>query len=198
MVDRTIFVLSFILPHHEDVMRRTETRRQRYEKKLKTAKKMPVSVCMVNFGIDSNVAFMVRTAVCYGAESVMIIGNIPDRPNLHSLSGSTSDLIPIIGFSNPHEFLEHCRKMDYNVVSAELCEGSTDLNYFDFDFSKKTVLVLGSETTGVPGDIILNSSPVYIQMNGPGFCLNTSVTGSIILNEYHRQYSLKVGAQNAA
>lgn len=179
-------------------MKRTETRRQRYEKKLKMAKKMPVSVCMVNFGIDSNVAFMIRTAVCYGAESVMIIGNIPERSSLHSLSGSTSDLIPIIGFSNPHEFLEYCRSNEYNVVSAEICDGSTDLNHFNFDFTKKTVLVLGSETTGVPGDIILNSNPVFIQMNGPGFCLNTSVTGSIILNEYHRQYSIRVFAQNAA
>lgn len=180
-------------------MYRTETRRQRYDKKSVNAKFMPVSFCAVNFGIDENLALLIRTAACYGAESVMVIGSVPDHSYLRPRSGSTVDYIKIIQFATPHDFLQHCRDNGYNIVSAELCEGATDLNDYNFKFDRPTVLVMGNEYTGVPSEIIYHSDPVFIQMNGIGFCLNTMTTGAVFLNEYQRQFvSLNKGVKNAA
>lgn len=168
-------------------MNRIETRRQRYDAKKAAANIMPISVCMVNFGIDENVALTIRAAACYGAESVMIIGSVPDRSFLNSRSGTTLDYVKIIQFSNPNKFLKFSRENNYHIVSAELCDGSTDINKYLFPMDKKVVIVMGNEYTGVPSDIIHNSDPVFIPMNGPGFCLNTMQTGTVFLNEYSRQ-----------
>jgi len=171
-------------------MFRDETRRQRYDKKLNTAETLPVSVCTVNFSIDANLALTIRASVCYGAEKVFVIGSVPEYKFLNPASGSTAQYIEIVQFSTPHEFLEYARGNNYNIVSAELCEGATEINSFSFDFSKKTIIVLGNENTGVPAEIIFNSTPVYIKMRGIGHCLNTMQTGAIFLNEYTRQYSI--------
>jgi tRNA G18 (ribose-2'-O)-methylase SpoU len=173
-------------------MNRAETRRQRYEKKLADAHIMPVSVCMVNFGIDENVALTIRAAACYGAESVMIIGSVPDRTFLRPRSGTTVDFVNIIQFSNPNAFLKYARENDYHIVSAEICDGAVDINDYSFPMNKKTIIVLGNEYTGVPAEIIFHSDPVFITMNGPGFCLNTMQTGAVFLNEYSRQYSKRI------
>lgn len=180
-------------------MYRTETRRQRYDKKSATAKFMPVSFCAVNFGIDENLALLIRTAACYGAESVMVIGSVPDHAYLRPRSGTTVDYVKIIQFSTPHDFLQHCRDNGYNIVSAELCDGATELTDYNFSFDKHTVLVMGNEYTGVPAEVIHNSDSVYVQMNGPAFCLNTMVTGAVFLNEYQRQFiHYKRGKSNVA
>lgn len=177
-------------------MYRTETRRQRYARKLQQAHIMPVSVCMVNFGIDENIALTIRAAACYGAESVMIIGSIPDHSYLRPRSGTTVDFVNLLQFSNPHDFLEFVRENDYHLVSAEICDGAVDINEYQFPMNKKTIIVMGNEYTGVPAEIIYNSDPVYITMRGPGFCLNTMQTGTVFLNEYARQYAIN-GKRNS-
>jgi len=169
-------------------MRRSETRRQRYEEKAKTAQTIPVSVCMINFGIDDNVALTIRAAACYGAESVMIIGSVPDRSFLRPRSGTTVDYVEIKQFSTPHDFLEFCRKEEYDIVSAELCDGATDLFNHRFSFDRKTVIVMGNEYTGVPAEIIHNSRPVYIRMAGTAYSLNVMQASTAFLNEYSRQH----------
>jgi len=170
-------------------MYRTETRRQRYEKKKQQAHLMPVSVCMVNFGIDENIALTIRAAACYGAESVMVIGSVPDYSFLRPRSGTTVDFINLMQFSNPNRFLAFARENDYHLVSAEICEGAIDINDYHFPMNKKTIIIMGNEYTGVPAEVIYNSDPVYITMRGPGFCLNTMQAGTVFLNEYSRQYS---------
>lgn len=172
-------------------MYRTETRRQRYDKKLSNAKFMPVSLCAVNFGIDENLALTIRTAACYGAESVMVIGSVPDHAFLRPRSGTTVDYVKIIQFSTPHDFLEHCRERGYNVVSAELCDGATDINNYRFNTNNHTVIVMGNEYTGVPAEIVHHSDPVYIPMNGAGYSLNVATAGVAFIHEFQRQYYTK-------
>lgn len=172
----------------DKIMFRPETRRNRYDKKKASAQTLPVSVCTVNFGIDVNLALTIRAAVCYGAENVFVIGSIPDHKYLSPASGSTVDYINLVNFKTPHEFLNFSRENSYKIVSAELCDGAVDLDDYNFSFDKKTVIVLGNENTGVPSEIIFNSDPVFIRMNGAGYCLNTMQTGSVFLNEYSRQY----------
>ena len=171
-------------------MYRTETRRERYENKKKVAKTLPFSLCAVNFGIDENLALTIRAAACYGAESVMVIGSLPDHAYLRPRSGTTVDFVKILQFSTPHDFLEYCREKGYNVVSAELCDGATDITDYRFDFSRHTVMVMGNEYTGVPAEIIHNSDPVFIPMQGVGYSLNTMQSSVVFSNEFCRQLAV--------
>lgn len=54
---------------------RNETRRERYCKKLDNAKTFPISIATVNFMFDENLGFVVRSAACFGASAVHIIGS---------------------------------------------------------------------------------------------------------------------------
>ena len=68
-------------------MHREETRRQRYNEKLKIAKKYPISLCAINFRLDDNLGYLVRSAACFGAERLYVIGHVPDRSRIKASSG---------------------------------------------------------------------------------------------------------------
>lgn len=167
---------------------RSQTRRQRYENKIANgAKEIPLGVCLVNFSFNANIAMTIRTAVCYGAE-IMVIGSIPSRADLRAASGSTVDFAKIRSFSNPMSLLEASKEEGFNLVSAEITPYAHSLNEYNFDLEKKNVIVIGNESVGVPEGILLNSDVVYIPHRGGGFCLNASVAASIMINEFNRQY----------
>ena len=160
---------------------RTETRRQRYDRKINNAKTYPFSLCAINFRVDDNFGHLVRSAGCFGAKTVYVIGHTPDRSEIKSSSGSLIDYVNIIQFSTPQEFLEHCRKEQIKVVAAELVEGARPLSSYDFDFNGHICLVVGNESTGA-------SDVVYVEMPGVGYCLNTAQTANILLYEAVKQY----------
>lgn len=167
---------------------RDETRRERYDRKLQSSIQLPVSFVAINFDFDDNLAFLIRTAACYGARSIFVIGSIPPRSVLNPKSGSLYDYIELKSFSNPGEFLRFSRLHGINLISAEISERAHNLYNYKFNFLQHTAIVLGHETTGIPVEIANNSEHVFIPMPGPGFCLNTSQTGTAMITEYSRQY----------
>ena len=171
---------------------REETRRQRYDSKLNTAKKYPISLCAINFRVDDNLGYLVRSAACFGAERLYVVGHVPERSRIKASSGSLIDYVEIISFSTPREFIEHTRQQNMQIVAAELVEGSRSLSTYDFDFSGPVVLVVGNEQAGVPVEILNNAHTVHIRMPGVGYCLNTSQTANILLYEAVRQYGQKL------
>lgn len=167
---------------------RNKTRRERYNLKKKTAVSLPLGIVTVNFDFNDNLAFTIRTAACYGAYDIHVIGSIPDRSLINPKSGSLVDYVNLHSYSNPSKFLQWSRKNNIKLISAELSDDATSLFDYDFNFCEKTCLVLGHETTGIPVEILMNSEKVYVPMPGIGFCLNTSQTGTAIMTEYVRQY----------
>lgn len=167
---------------------REETRRERYNHKLTQAITMPISLVAINFDFDDNLAFLIRTAGCFGAKHVYVIGSIPDRSKLNPKSGSLFDYVSLKSFSNPSEFLAYTRENKIQLVSAELSEDAVSLYDYSFNREVETAIVLGHETVGVPVEILINSDKVYIPMMGAGYSLNTSQTGTAFITEYTRQY----------
>jgi len=170
---------------------REETRRQRYDNKLKTAKKYPISLCSVNFSFDDNLGYLIRSAACFGAERVYVIGHVPPRSELKALSGSLIDYVEIVQLARPSEFLTQMEVTGTQVISAELAEGARPLSSYSFDFSRHLCMVVGNEQTGVPPEILQRSDVIYVKMSGVGYCLNTAQTANILLYEAVNQYDAK-------
>jgi tRNA G18 (ribose-2'-O)-methylase SpoU len=168
---------------------REETRRQRYDKKLKTAKKYPISLCAINFRLDDNLGYLVRSAACFGAERLYVVGHVPERSRIKASSGSLVDYVEIVQFSTPSEFLTEMEIGGISIVSAELVEEATPLASYSFDFSRPVCLVVGNEQTGVPTEILTRSQVVYIEMAGVGYCLNTSQAANVLLYEAIKQFT---------
>ena len=168
---------------------RTETRKERYDKKLKNAKKYPISLCAINFRVDDNLGYLIRSAACFGAERLYVIGHVPERSRIKASSGSLVDYVEIVQFSKPSEFLTHMAIQGIQVVSADLVEEARSLTSYNFNFTRPVCLVVGNEEVGVPGEILANGDVVYIEMPGVGFCLNTAQTANILLYEAVNQYN---------
>jgi len=167
---------------------RDKTRNERYNEKAKSAKTFPISLTTINFRCDENLGYLIRSAACFGAESVNVIGSVPPRSILNPLSGSLHDYVKINQFRNPREFLNYSFDNEIQLISAELTEVSNNLDTFSFNFEKKISIIVGNETSGVPIELLANSIPVYIEMPGVGFCLNTSQAANILLYEAVKQY----------
>jgi tRNA G18 (ribose-2'-O)-methylase SpoU len=167
---------------------RGETRRDRYDSKLSTAKKYPIELATVNFQHEVNLAYLIRAAACFGITTINVIGSIPSRRVLNQLSGSTADYVNLRQFSTPKEFLEYSRNCGLKLVSAELDTDAVPVQEYKFDFTSKVCVIAGHETTGVPVELLVNSDVVYIPMPGLGFCLNTAQAANIILYEATNQY----------
>jgi len=167
---------------------RKETRRERYDNKLKRAKKYPISLCAINFRVDDNLGHLIRSAACFGAERLYVVGHLPDRSQIKAASGSLVDYIEIVQFSTPSEFLVHMQIEGIQVVAAELVEGARSLSSYSFDFNRPVCLVVGNEEIGTPPEILQRSDVIYIEMPGVGYCLNTAQAANIILYEAVTQY----------
>ena len=169
---------------------RSETRRQRYDSKLKIAKKYPISLCAINFRVDDNLGYLIRSAACFGAQHLYVVGHIPKRSHIKASSGSLIDYVEIIQFATPRDFVDHTKSEGIQIIAAELVEGARPLSSYNFDFNRHVCLVVGNEEIGVPSEILSQSDVVYIQMPGVGYCLNTSQAANVILYEAVKQYNL--------
>jgi len=167
---------------------RTKTRRERYDKKAKTAKVYPISLCAINFRVDDNFGYLVRAAACFGADRLYVIGHVPERSSIKASSGSLIDYVEVVQFSTPAEFLVYMQAEGIQVVAAELVETATPLTSYTFDFNRRLCLVVGNEEVGVPPEILQSAHIVCIPMPGVGYCLNTSQTANILFYEAVKQY----------
>lgn len=167
---------------------RKKTRKERYTSKLKTAKFLPASIGCVNFVHDGNLAFLIRSAACFGIKDIHVIGSIPERGELRRLSGSTCDFVNLVQHKTPGDFNQWARNNNIHVVAAELCKKSVKLRNYSFSFDKQLCIFAGHESTGVPSDILHYADCVEIEMPGVGFCLNTAQAANIVLYEVSKQY----------
>jgi tRNA G18 (ribose-2'-O)-methylase SpoU len=167
---------------------RNETRRQRYNNKINTAKKFPISIATVNFMCDENLAYVVRTAACFGLTDVHVIGAIPEYKEMRRYSGTLNEYVEMYQYKNPHDFLVAMKNKGIKLVTLELCDGSQNIEDYSFNFDDHICIVTGNETTGVPVEILNNSDKIYIPMDGVGFSLNTSQAANIAVYEAVKQY----------
>lgn len=165
---------------------RTKTRKQRIHQKLKAVKTFPISLTTVNFIHDVNLALLIRSAACFGAEEVLVIGSLPPAGFLRGLSGGTSDFLKTKAFPSIQKYLQYIREHQIKLVSLELCESSR--NIYEYKFEKtRTSIVIGNEETGCPTEVLVNSDKVFYPSYGLGFCLNAATVGTAALSEYVRQ-----------
>jgi len=169
-------------------LKREQTRRQRYDAKKKTAKTFPIGIATVNFKHDGNIGYLIRSAACFGADAVHVIGSLPKRKVLNPLSGSLMDYIKINQYPDPAAFVEYTKNNNIQLISAELCEESESIETYDFDFTRPVCIVVGNEEVGIPIEILNNSDKIFIPMPGVGYCLNTSQAANILLYEATTQY----------
>ena len=178
------------------IKKRAVSRRQRYDKKRKYARTYPISLCAINFMCDGNLGYLIRSAACFGAECIHIIGSVPNRNIINGLSGSLYDYVKISKYTTPQNFLDYTKNNNIQIISAEVDETAESLASYSFNFDRHLALVVGNEYSGVPVEIMEASQKIYIPMPGVGYCLNTAQAANILLYEAVRQFDSSESLKN--
>ena len=166
--------------------------------KVKTLSKglaLPLVLMMYNLNGDMNVGMCIRTAVIYGCSDVFIVGKkrYDRRPEVGAKNYIQFHRVPSITSSFFHE---------KKLIPIFVEQGGTPLEEFSFQpyFPKnleagwKVCLVMGSESYGLPPEMIKEMGAPVVTMSQYGVMrsLNVSVATGIVLYEFTKQWSASV------
>jgi tRNA G18 (ribose-2'-O)-methylase SpoU len=150
-------------------------------KKYLSERKLNYGIMIVNVLYDNNAGNIVRSANAFGAAEIFLYGH------------KSFDRRASVGA----EFYEHFRHIkfiedldqvfsEYEVIVA--IENNTDsvaLKDFIWDKNKKTLIIFGQESGGIPKEILEKvTHTVEIKQLGSVRSLNVAVAAGIVLNDY--------------
>ena len=140
-----------------------------------------------NINDPQNLGALLRAAECFGVDLVVWSKNrgCSITPVVTKASVGASEIIDIAQVSNLAETVKKFQKAGYEVVTCEVGKEATELRHFSF--SKKTVVIMGSEGKGIqPLVSKLADAKVYIPMYGMIDSLNVSQATAVILSHYKK------------
>jgi 23S rRNA (guanosine2251-2'-O)-methyltransferase len=159
---------------------------------------LPLVLMMYNLNGDMNVGMSVRTAVIYGCSDIYIVGKkrYDRRPEVGAKNYIQFHRLQTIPSSFFHE---------NKLLPIFVEQGGVPLDEFSFkpyfpktlDEGWKVCLVMGSESYGIPSDMIkeMGAPVVTISQYGVMRSLNVSIATGIVLYEYTKQWSAAVKNQ---
>lgn len=139
-----------------------------------------------NLSNPENIGKIIRLAHNIGAKEAVFIktNEIHRKSKIKKTAGFSFEQMNW-HFISETEFLEKI-SADYELVVLETCDNSS--NIFNTKLPVKTILLAGSESHGIPENIIkLSKHKVYIPMPGGCKSLNISNALSVAAFEWYRQ-----------
>lgn len=131
-----------------------------------------------------NLSTIFRTAGCCGVREIIATGNSKligkiARDGAEHVKLTTKNSLPPV--------LKKLKQDGYNLVGLEQTTNSTQLS--EYDFPKKSVLVVGSEREGLSQECLnLLDAVVEIPVWGMPYSYNVATATSMALYEYCRQH----------
>jgi len=141
-----------------------------------------VVVVLDRLSDPGNLGTIIRTCDWFGVDALVIGQNSVDLYNPKVVRSSMGSMfhIPIIDEVNLNNFLSVCRQDKFTIYSTEL-DKSVSLR--GISFSKKTALIIGSESHGVSPEVSkLADKKVHIPQFGKAESLNAAMACGIFLS----------------
>ena len=137
-------------------------------------------------GTPANIGRVIRLGHNIGAKKVLFINENKTfrESKIKKTAGFSYDQMnwKFISKTNFFELLES----EFQLIVLETCDGAK--NIFEMEFPNKTILLAGSESHGIPSEIIeKNSIQVFIPMAGGCKSMNISHALSVAAFEWYRQ-----------
>jgi TrmH family RNA methyltransferase len=141
-----------------------------------------------------NVGTIIRTASAAGASGVILIGPSADPHDPVAVKASMGAVfsVPVAEAESGAEFLAWAAAAGVTVVAAS---GRAALSCWDADWPLPLALLLGSEGTGLPANLLAAAGlEVAIPMTGTAESLNLAVAAGILLYEVRRSTGMAASA----
>jgi tRNA G18 (ribose-2'-O)-methylase SpoU len=131
-----------------------------------------------------NLSRIVRTAACCGLERVVCTG--PARLE-RKIARDGADTVHIETHRTLLPMLDSLRRDGYHLVGLE--QTSNSCNLHDYEFDRRSALVIGNERTGLTDDALaMLDDVVEIPVWGLPYSYNAATATAMALYEYCRQY----------
>ena len=156
----------------------TEMGRKSVEE-FKDSNKLPLVVVLDHVRSLYNVGSVFRTSDAFLVQGICLCGITaqPPHPEIHKTALGAEDSVEWKYFQQTQDAVEWLKSMGYTVLAIEQCEGSTMLQNFQPDKSKKYAVVLGVQQEVVD----MCDGCIEIPQFGTKHSMNVSVTAGIII-----------------
>ena len=145
----------------------------------------PLIIALDGVQDPGNVGTILRTAGAFNC-GVILLGESADIFNSKVVRSTMGAIFSVpTAYLSRKEFLKLMKTMNIEISAAVLDESAKI--YFEHDFNKKSVIVLGSEADGVSEEILNRAEKIFIPMPGNAESLNVSSAGAILISEAVRQ-----------
>lgn len=156
---------------------------------IKNREETPLIVVMDSITDIRNFGAIARSAECTGAHALImpIKNSAPVNAEAIKSSAGALNIIPVCRVGSIRNTLKYFIENDMQIVAAT---EKTEKLIYDADFTKPTVIVMGSEDTGISKEVLkMCDEHVAIPIKGSVESLNVSVAAGVILYEAVRQRS---------
>jgi TrmH family RNA methyltransferase len=145
-------------------------------------------IAMENIEKPSNFGAIIRTAESAPVDGVIVLNRSTEIFNPNAIRNSQGALFfaPIYD-ATIEEFLAFTQQ---HHLSVYVTSPRAEKLYFEQDFCKGTVILVGSESDGVSDFWLQGNNTIRIPQNGSSDSLNVSVATAVVLYECIRQRSL--------
>ncbi len=147
-----------------------------------------LSVAVERLQDPGNLGTIIRSAVATGVDSLWLSCDSVDIHNPKVLRASVGEWfrLPIITNQNLTELILQHQQQGIQVVATT---SKATKNYWDVDFTRPSLILLGNEGAGLSEDLIaLADEQVTIPLNNDVESLNVAVATALLLYEAQRQY----------
>jgi len=140
-----------------------------------------LSVLCINIINDFNVSSCQRNCNAFGCQDLYLYG---DKDYDRRGSCGTERYTPFRHVKNIKDLNELLSEFEI-IVSLDNCSGSTPIDAHKWDYNKKTLIVVGQESIGVPGEVLDRSNNIlYIRQQGSVRSINVATACGIALYDY--------------
>jgi 23S rRNA (guanosine2251-2'-O)-methyltransferase len=140
-----------------------------------------------------NLGAIYRSVECFGGDGVMLPQDRTASLNstVVKVSSGASLLVPTYQGGNISQFIERLKELDFWSVAASVDMSVKDspkqVALSQFTFPRRTILILGSEGSGVPQQVLRHADfHLYIPMCGTLDSLNVAQAATIFLHIYRQ------------
>ncbi len=148
------------------------------------AAKLPLVVVLDHVRSLYNVGSVFRTSDAFRVNEVILCGitATPPHTEIHKTALGAEDSVDWRYFKDTMEAVHTLRAEGYTLLAIEQCEGSTMLQDFHPDDTKRYAFILGNEVRGVQQSVVdVCDGCLEIPQFGTKHSMNVSVTAGIAI-----------------
>ncbi len=143
-----------------------------------------VIVVLDNIRSAQNIGAFFRTCDAFAIERIALCGitATPPSKEIHKSALGAEMTVEWQYYPTTSECVEELANNGYTTLAIEQVEGSTMLDEYDFDPSKRYALIFGNEVMGVDQEVVdLADGAIEIPQLGTKHSINVSVAGGVVL-----------------